>query len=103
MEEGKLAIYYSKVFPKYSDRLRALEKKDTVMAESFTKRYEIWLVVHSFLLYRDEQEAEILGKPQPLDTDFGEQHERQERCRFANIAAMVAAREVQAGQSLEGE
>jgi hypothetical protein len=106
MEEGKLVIYYSKVFQKYADQLAAFEKRDIVLATSFTKRYEIWLVVHSFLLYRDQQEAEssTIGIPSAVDSDLAELRERQERCRLANIASMVAAREVQtAQQSIETE
>lgn len=106
MEEGKLVVYYSKQFPKYSDQLISLEKKDTVLAASFTKRYEIWLVVHSFLLFRDQQEAEAStsGTSTTPDSDVAEARERQERCRLANIASMVAAREIyMTQQAQEGE
>jgi len=100
MEEGKLVIYYSKVFPKYADLFSSLEKRDVVLANSFTKRYEIWLVVHSFLLYRDQQEAEATATSSVTtsDSDIADLRERQERCRLANIASMVAAQEVQMGQ-----
>jgi hypothetical protein len=100
MEAGMLVIYYSKVFPKYAEQLAALEKRDTVMANSFTKRYEIWLVVHSFLLYRDQQDAESSTSSAlpEIDSDVAVLRERQERCRLANIASMVAAREVQISQ-----
>jgi hypothetical protein len=100
MEEGKLVIYYSKVFPKYADQTSAFERRDVVLANSFTKRYEIWLVVHSFLLYRDQQEAEptATSSATASDSEFAELRERQERCRLANIASMVAAREVQMAQ-----
>lgn len=106
MEEGKLVIYYSKLFPKYADQLLSLEKRDTVLATSFTKRYEIWLVVHSFLLFRDQQEAEdpTAASSNIPDSDATETRERQERCRLANIAAMVAAREIyMTQQAQEGE
>ena len=104
MEEGKLVIYYSKVFPKYSDQLAAFEKRDISLAKSFTARYEIWLVVHSFLLYRDQQEAESSSTTSVADSDIAELRERQERCRLANIATMVAAREVQmVQQAIETE
>ncbi|MCL4510450.1 MAG: hypothetical protein M1470_05210 [Bacteroidetes bacterium] len=100
MEEGILVVYYSKVFPKYADQFSTLERRDVVLANSFAKRYEIWLVVHSFLLYRDQQEAETIpiSSATTTDSDLGELRERQERCRLANIASMVAAREIQAGQ-----
>jgi len=100
MEEGKLVIYYSKVFPKYAEQLGAFEKRDIVLATSFTKRYEIWLVVHSFLLYRDQQEEEssTSSTSSSTDSDVAELRERQERCRLANIASMVAVREVQISQ-----
>ncbi|HEX7319493.1 MAG TPA: hypothetical protein VF399_03940 [bacterium] len=106
MEEGKLVIYYSKVFPKYFDQLTAFEKRDIVLATSFTRRYEIWLVVHSFLLYRDQQEEDSSTSniSSSTDSDLAEFRERQERCRLANIATMVATREVQmAHQTIETE
>jgi hypothetical protein len=97
MEGGVLVIYYSKVFPKYAEQVAAFERRDIVLANSFTKRYEIWLVVHSFLLYRDQQEAESssTGTSTSSDSELGDLRDRQERCRLANIATMVAAREVQ--------
>jgi len=106
MEEGKLVIYYSKAFPKYAEQAAAFEKRDIVLASSFTKRYEIWLVVHSFLLYRDQQEAEssTTGTQSSGDSEIAELRERQERCRLANVASMVATREVQmTQQSVEVE
>lgn len=106
IEEGKLVIYYSKLFPKYADQSSLLEKRDAVLAASFTKRYEIWLVVHSFLLYRDQQNNEIAAAANSStpDSDIAEIRERQERCRLADIAAMVAAREIQMTQQVhEGE
>lgn len=102
MEDGKLVIYYSKVFPKYSDQVTTFEKRDIVLAQSFTKRYEIWLVVHSFLLYRDQQGTYPTVTSSASDSELAEVRERQERCRLANIATMVAAREVQMAQQTMG-
>ncbi len=57
MDNATLTIYYSTVFPKYAARRERIERRDTGLAASFVKRYEIWLAVHSFLLYQDQQTA----------------------------------------------
>jgi hypothetical protein len=99
MENGVLVIHYSKVFPKYANQFTAFERRDTLLAKSFTNRYEIWLAVHSLLLYRDQQ---LIIEPQrvqlPDDSEISETRERQERCRLATISSMVAAREIQTVQ-----
>jgi hypothetical protein len=93
LEDNVLNIYYSKVFPKYADQFKAFELKDTTLAESFTKRYEIWLIVHSLLIFNDQQQN---GKSDNMDdsNEVSEIMERKERCRLATIASMIAAREV---------
>jgi hypothetical protein len=100
MENGMLVIYYSTVFPKYADHLAAFERRDTLLAASFTNRYKIWLAVHSLLLHRDQQQTlSETQRSQALDdSESSEIQERQERCRLATISAMVAAREVQTDQ-----
>lgn len=106
MEEGTLVIYYSTAFPKFAAQRRAFENRDTTIAISFAKRYEIWLAVHSLLHYQDQQ----LGAPDPQasasspaepaerpqeDPDIAQQRERQERCRIAILSSLFASREVQ--------
>jgi len=98
MDNGTLTIYYSTVFPKYTARRERLERRDTGLAASFVRRYEIWLAVHSFLLYQDQQaEAEAAGaidRHSDEDSELAEIRERQERCRTATLAAIFASREV---------
>jgi hypothetical protein len=102
MEDNKLIIYYSTVFPKYANKLSELEKKDIALAHSFTKRYEIWLSVHSLLLYQDQLQTEsvdrtpIAGVSDEASADLREQFEREERCRIATLSVLFAAREIQA-------
>ena len=99
-EEDKLIIYYSSVFPKYANKLADLERKDAALAHSFTRRYEIWLAVHSLLLYQDQlaiEVTEVSGAPSHTDedTELLEEFQRQERCRIGILSALFAAREVQ--------
>ncbi len=95
-------IYYSTVFPKYSEQRNVFENNEVSLADSFTKHYEIWLAVHSLLLYKDQQETQSReGEHYLLDDknlDFLEQHERDERCRLATMATLIATREVQSSQ-----
>jgi hypothetical protein len=93
MEQGTLVVHYSTVFPKFADKRRALEHRDPALAGSFTRRYEIWLAVHSLLLHAD-QEAAVHGPELPEGEGNGEQ-ERAERSRMATMSAFFAAREVE--------
>src|SRR5262249_133686 len=97
IEEGTLVIYYSTVFPKYSHNRQALERRDLSKASSYTKRYEIWLAVHSLML--QERQIAATGDAQALtaeeSTEFAETREREERVRVATLSALFAAREVQ--------
>jgi hypothetical protein len=105
MENGKLNIYYSKVFPKYYEQYKNFERKDTLIAESFTSRYEVWLTVHSLLLFHDEQQGLKETNPESsLDSsETNELYEQKERCRLATIAAMIAGREVNSPAILQDE
>jgi len=106
MIDGILNIYYSKAFPKFAEQRATFERKDTSLAESFTKRYEIWLAVHSLILLQDQQEASALAKKTHQgeeDTEADDIREREERCRIATLAALFAAREVQLPATVIGE
>jgi hypothetical protein len=95
-EEGTLVIYYSTMFPKYARQRQALEVRDISKANSYTKRYEVWLAVHSLMLRQRELRA--AGDPQStsdVPDEFEEERERQERVRVATLSALFAAREVQ--------
>lgn len=105
-ENGKLVIHYSTVFPKYASQRAAFERRDTALAVSFTKRYEIWLAVHSLLLYQEQQDREAATtqrQPSETDPETEEAREREERCRVATLSALFAAREVQLPAATEVE
>ena len=102
MENGTLVIYYSTAYPKYSAPLARYEQRDPGLADSFTKRYEIWLAAHSLLYHRDQEEvAAQHPAAEEADIDAAEARERQERCRMATLAALFAAREVELTAALE--
>lgn len=90
-DEGVLVIYYSTAFPKYTQVLKQFERRDPTTATSFTRRYEVWLAVHSLILDEDKT-AQVAA---PHHAEQNGDTERAERCRMAVVAAMVAAREVQ--------
>jgi len=103
MEDGTLVVYYSAAFPKYARQLSSFESRNLDDGVSFTKRYEIWLAVHSLLKYQDDQlsassarstsEGDIEQRKDESEPD--EIKEREERCRIAVMSSMFAAREVQ--------
>lgn len=86
-----LIVYYSTVYPNFSNAYKKFERKDPTMAQSFELRYRIWLAVHSLLIEEDKKQSE--------DIDKFEETEFEERRRIATIASMVANQEVRSGQS----
>ena len=95
-EEGILVIYYSTVFPKYALHRQALELRDLSKANSYTKRYEIWLAVHSLMLReREMRNASDAQATAEATDELDELREREERVRVATLSALFAAREVQ--------
>jgi hypothetical protein len=103
MEDGMLSVYYSAVFPKYARQLSSFESRNMDDGVSFTKRYEIWLAVHSLLKYQDDQLSASSARTttegdlelKRVESDSDEIKEREERCRIAIMSSMFAAREVQ--------
>lgn len=95
MNEGKLYVYYSEAFPRFATEVRRIEQQNEALATSFRARYEMWLAVHSLLMYQDTQSDSAADLPEDAADEMG----RQERARLAVIAAMVAAQEVKSGIS----
>lgn len=107
-ESGKLMIYYSSAFPKYAEQRLAFERRDPSLAESFTKRYETWIAVHSLILFQDNLTTAEAAPTSPTESatrdDAEDEREREERCRTAKLAVMFAKREMGLGaETLETE
>lgn len=92
-ENGVLVIHYSTVFPKYCDTRTKIEGRNTVQADSFQKRYEIWLAVHALLEFNDHKATD--GDTIDGDDELVEKRNRMERKRLAVVASLVAAQEIQ--------
>jgi hypothetical protein len=88
-DEG-IIVYYNSSFPKFEAQRSKFESRSPALAASYVKRYEIWTVVHALLLDRDQRDDNVA-----IDDELDEIRERQERCRFAVVASMVAAHDVQ--------
>lgn len=99
MNEGKLYVYYSEAFPRFATEVRRLEQQNEALAASYRSRYEMWLAVHSLLMYQDSENEDAVELPEEASDEMG----RQERARLAVIAAMVAAQEVKSGVGLDEE
>jgi hypothetical protein len=93
LSEGTLYIYYSAAFPKFEEESRRWAGLDIHKAASFERRYEVWLAVHALLL----QEQDESNDEKHDNEEVAEEFRRQERCRAAVLAAMVANQEVKAG------
>lgn len=95
MEEGTLVIYYSTAYPKFTVPRSRYEQRNASLAESFTKRYEIWLATHSLIYHQDQIDASARQVvPDEDDSEVLAERERQERCRIGTLAALFAAREI---------
>jgi hypothetical protein len=90
MNEGTLYVYYSTKFPRFASELRRMEISSAGLSSAFVQKYELWLAVHSFLMHQ-EQESQDASDFEP---DRVEELNRQERCRLATMAAMMASHEV---------
>jgi hypothetical protein len=93
--EGVLIVYYSTAFPRFANERRKLEQRSPAMALSFEQRYKLWLAVHALLKHEDEEAS----AEEVVDEDVAAEMGRQERCRLAAMAAMMAAQEVKSGIS----
>jgi len=100
MTEGTLYVYYSTAFPRFANEKRRLEASNPALAHSFQRRYELWLAVHALLKHEDET---TIGAEVDDETDAAQELKRQERCRLAAVAAMMAAQEVKSGVALEDD
>lgn len=100
MNQGTLYIYYSAIFPRFAQVRGAFEKSDPSKALSFTRRYRIWLAVHSLMMQHEEERivptSRSEGQTEESHEAINHAHEMRERCRLATMAAMFAAREVNA-------
>jgi hypothetical protein len=97
MNAGKLYVYYSTAFPRFETEFRRFEQQNPALAKSFQARYELWLAVHSLLMYQEEETVSSIAEDEATLIES----KRQERCRLATIAAMVASQEVKTGLATE--
>ena len=93
MSSGKLHIYYSESYPRFATELRAFEKQSAAVAKSFQSRYETWIAVHALLMYQEQEENKVDG----VDEQAEKEMFRQERARYATVAAMIASQEAKSG------
>jgi hypothetical protein len=97
LSEGVLNIYYSKAFPKFVEESRKWDSLDVQKAKSFQRRYEVWLAVHALLMQENESDQD------QQEEDQIEKFWRDERCRVAVLASMIASQEVRTGEAAKEE
>lgn len=97
-DPSRLTVHYSRAFPPFRTAFDALTRKDPVLAASFETRYRVWLGVHSLILARGSAapSSALDDAPAPPGEDWLAEADRAERCRIAQVAAIVATQEVQA-------
>ena len=92
-------MYYSEAFPRFAAELKILEQQDEALAKSFRSRYETWLAVHALILHQQTEAHPIQGLDEKLEAEVL----RQERCRQAMLATMMASQEVKSGSLPDDE
>ena len=97
--DGTLYIYYSEAFPRFATEVLRFERESETMANSFRRRYELWLAVHSLLMHQDAEQED----PTESSDAAQEEAQRQERVRLAIISVMVASQEVTKGIASEDD
>lgn len=97
--DGKLYIYYSEAFPRFANEVKRFEQQNEAMASSFRTRYEMWVAVHSLLMYEQHEQEETSD----LADEQMEGFLQQERMRLGVIAVMVASQEVTTGMASEDD
>lgn len=97
MNAGVLDVYFSAAFPRYRTELKRFEQSEPALAASFKERYKLWIAVHALLMEQSKKDEDT----ENLSEDAVKELNRQERCRLASIAAMVAAQEVRTGVKTE--
>lgn len=97
MNQGTLYVYYSRRFPRFASELRRIESTSPALAAAFENKYKLWLAVHSFLMLQESDEIE----GEELSPEGQATFQRQERCRLATMAAMMAGQEVRSTNPVE--
>lgn len=97
MNKGKLNIYYSEAFPRFATELKRWQGQSEASASSFRTRYEMWLAVHSLLMYQETDDE----RPDDVEEKTLDDLHRQERSRYGVIAAMIASQETKQGVSMD--
>jgi hypothetical protein len=93
-EGEKLWIYYSQAYPPFIQQRKKIENRDTALSASFENRYRIWIAAHALILEKDRESTEMKELFTDTPDEYLDKSERLERCRFAAIAALYAARDV---------
>lgn len=91
--DDKLTIRYSSLLPRFKNALDGFTAKDSALATSFRKRYEIWLTTIVLIHWQDSQADPTSLSDADLDDDTKEGYRRDELRRSAKTAVVYAQRE----------
>lgn len=93
-KENRILVHYSTLFPKYRAAYQQLAVKDLAKAESFQKRFEIWLVTSVLIHWQDTRDDKTPIAGEDIDPDKLADYKRDELRRAAQAAIIYAQREV---------
>jgi hypothetical protein len=93
-ETDTIQIRYSTLFPRYVSTLQGFEHRDTAQAQSFRKRFEIWLIMNVLIHWQDTQADESSIAHADLEQDQIDNYRRDELRRLVKASIVYTQREV---------
>jgi hypothetical protein len=94
-----LTIRYSTIFPRFSATLGQMTAKGAAIANSFVRRYEIWLTTSVLIHWQDSGSDTTSVAQSGLEQDKVDDFRRDEIRRMAKAAVVYAQREVLQGST----
>lgn len=85
--DGTIIVYYSTVFPAFSEQIEKLKIQSETLLNLFETNYKIWIGYHAILQQKGDQHV-----PSGMDEDLYEQLLETERVRVSQIEVKQALR-----------
>ena len=85
--DGTIIVYYSTVFPPFSEQIEKLKIQSETLQNLFETNYKIWIGYHAILQQKGDQHV-----PSGMDEDLYEQLLETERVRVSQIEVKQALR-----------
>jgi hypothetical protein len=93
-EHDRITIRYSTLFPRFRSVRESLGSRDQTKAQSFQRRYQIWLTTNVLVHWQDTLQDLTTLTEAELEADQVDDYRRDEIRRMAKVAVLYAQRDV---------